>query len=136
MTYLGIDFGTKRIGLALATDETPPVPLMTVQSNQSVVVVNSTILDVIRQEHVDVIVVGRPKAMNGVDRKTDIEKETELFVASLTSHISPLISIVFVDERLTSKGADQLRREFGDSSDRDAVAAMLILETYLGQQKK
>jgi len=128
MKYLGVDYGTQRIGLALATDDTPPVPLMTVSSEQEV-------MDVIRKEHIDVVVVGRPKSMGG-NVKTEIEKKTEEFVNALTSYGLPLMSVVFEDERLTSRGADALKKEFGRSGQRDAVAAMLILDSYLSKSSK
>ncbi len=134
MTYLGIDFGTVRIGLAIATDETPSVPYGTLESSNLKSQI-SKVVDVIRKEYVDVVVVGRPKAMRGSD-KTEIEKKTEEFVKVLTTYDLPLTSIVWQDERLSSKGADALKKEFGGSGQRDAVAAMLILDSYLSKQDK
>lgn len=128
MNYLGIDYGTKRIGLAIASHDTPPVPFATVTSVDAVA-------DVIRNEQIDVVVIGRPKSM--ADRSTTaIEKKAEEFVKSLIAYGLPLTSIVYEDERLSSKGADALGKEFGSSGQRDAVAAMLILESYLGRIKK
>ncbi len=126
MNYLGIDYGTKRIGLALASDETSPVPFATVPLSE--------VVKIITDEQIDVVVVGRPRAMGDTDRVTAIEKETQQFINNLKSQIS--IPVVQEDERLSSKGADALGKEFGQSGDRDAVAAMLILESYLGRQKK
>ncbi len=132
MNYLGIDYGTKRIGLAIASDETAPVPLTTVENLEQVV-------DIIQKEQIDLVVIGRPKAMSGANQRTDMETETKQFLQNLESKINNLkltISIEWVDERLSSKGADALGKEFGQSGDRDAVAAMLILDTYLGRIKK
>ncbi len=127
MRYLGVDYGTKRIGLALASDDTQPVPFTTVKNIDEV-------KRIVQEEQIDAVIVGRPRAMGNTDRGTDIEKEVEKFVKELQSQIS--LPIFMEDERLSSKGADALGKEFGQSGQRDAVAAMLILESYLGRIKK
>ena len=137
MTYLGIDYGSKRIGLAIASDETPPVPYRTLGMRNWELGIRE-VVDVVGKEHVDVIVIGRPKAMTTTDRRTEIERETEKFVEALQdqllqSQIS--IPLYWVDERLTTKQAEALKREYGQSGDRDAVSAMLIVETYLLRRK-
>ena len=132
MVYLGIDFGTKRIGLALATDETSAVPYDTLEISNIQYRI-SKLVEVIQKEHIDVVVVGRPRSMSS-SQKTEIERTTEQFVEVLKTHIA--VPIYFQDERLSSKGADALKKEFGGSGQRDAVAAMLILESYLAKQDK
>lgn len=137
MKYLGVDYGTKRIGLAIASSETSPVPFKTLQISDLRLQI-SELLHLINEEQIDIVVVGNPRAMQGSD-KTAIEQEVDGFVLNLQSEIKSLKlkTLVFMeDERLSSKGADALGKEFGQSGQRDAVAAMLILESYLGRIKK
>ena len=86
MTYLGIDYGSKRIGLAIASDETPPVPYRTLGMRNWELGIRE-VVDVVGKEHVDVIVIGRPKAMTTTDRRTEIERETEKFVEALQDQL-------------------------------------------------
>ena len=133
MHYLGIDYGTKRIGLALATDETQPVPFRTLGIRNYELGIKE-VIDVIRDEHIDVIVVGRPKHLSADGELSEMERAIDQFIAHLASCIS--LPIIVEDERLTSKAADQLMREYQTSGDRDSLAAMLILESYLSRKSK
>lgn len=130
MTYLGIDYGSKRIGLAIAADDTSAVPYRTIQNDPGSTV--KEILDIINAEHVDVIVIGSPKSMTALNTYP-IADAVEQFIAELSGQIT--VPIEREDERLSSRQADALKHEFGGSGQRDAVAAMLILETYLERQR-
>lgn len=130
MMYLGVDYGSKRIGLAIASDDTSAVPYRTIENDPRTVL--KEILDAVHSESVDIIVVGSPKSMSAL-QAYPIAGEVEKFVAELSSQTT--VRIDREDERLTSRQADALKHEFGQSGQRDAVAAMLILESYLSRTR-
>ncbi len=118
--YLGIDWGEKRIGLALADEETClALPFKTVSSL-------SELLEVIKEEEIDEIVIGSPKKMNGDAANNPSWLN---FVEQLKEKSGKKIN--FLDERLSSLAADALHGEKKDKAERDEIAATLILQDYL-----
>jgi putative holliday junction resolvase len=119
--YLGVDWGEKRIGLALADSETKmATPFTTVANAREVA-------EIAREEAVDVLVLGKPIKMRG--ESEGLSPEFLKFSEELKK-IIPEIQIEFIDERLSSKAADALPG--GDlKASRDEVAAMIILQSYL-----
>jgi len=129
--YLGIDWGTKRIGLALGDSETK------IATPFKVVGDIDEVLSVIKEEEADEIIIGEPLSMK--NNKGEMSDKVVNFIEELKKEID--IPIVKIDERLSSKGADVL---VGDKKNnppsprlrragapRDAMAAMIILQTYL-----
>lgn len=119
--YLGIDWGTVRIGLAIGDSETK------MASPWGVVKDMEAVLDVIRREEVDEIVLGVPYQIN--DTRFSISKLFEEFKEELTK--SSPIPLHLADERLSSRGADALAGDKKTKAARDAVAAMLILQSFM-----
>jgi len=118
--YLGIDWGTKRIGLALADEETSlALPYKTVASLAEV-------LFEIINEDIDLVVIGSPKKMSG---EAASNKEWENFVKQLKAKAG--VEVELLDERLSSLAADALEGEDKDKAGRDEIAATLILQDYL-----
>lgn len=119
--YLGVDWGEKRIGLALADNETKlATPFKTVENVNEVA-------RAVESERIDIIVLGKPFQISNL--KLPISKQFEEFLSELKSKIN--ITIELVDERLSSKAADALAGDKKTKSSRDEVAAMLILQSYL-----
>lgn len=119
--YLGIDWGEKRIGLALADSETKlATPFKTVGSVAEVV-------KMVEGERVDVAVVGKPYQISNL--QFPISKQFEDFLSELKSKTN--ITIKLIDERLSSKAADALAGDKKTKSSRDEIAAMIILQSYL-----
>lgn len=122
MNYLGIDWGEKRIGLALGDSETK------IASPFKVVARLEDVLNVIKDEDIDVVILGKPvRIMNyelGITNK-DYNK----FVLDLKNKSAA--EVVLIDERLSSKAADALLGDKKTKASRDALAAMLILQSYL-----
>lgn len=117
--YLGLDWGGKRIGLALGDAETKlAIPFGVVSNLQGV-------LDIIKTEEIEAVVLGCP--YNISDSNIPLSKKYEEFISFLRGKIN--IPLEIVDERLSSKAADSL---LGGrvKNKRDAVAAMLILQSY------
>ena len=121
--YLGIDWGEKRIGLALADGETKlALPFCTVSD------LNALIKLVIK-ENVDVLVIGNPQKMSGAEADNAGFLN---FLDRLKQSVDK--EVVVIDERLSSKAADALTGGKKDKASRDEIAAALILQSYLDQQ--
>lgn len=120
--YLGIDWGSKRLGLATADSETKmALPFQTVASLGEVLVL-------IDEEEIDEVVIGRPEKLSG---KPD-EKLTAEFLTFLTAlKKSLVIPVIEFDERLSSKAADALGGSKKMRAGRDEIAAAIILQNYL-----
>jgi putative holliday junction resolvase len=120
-TYLGIDWGGKRIGLAIGDSSTR------LASPFKVVEQIEEIEDIIEFEEIDELVIGEPLKMSDAD--SDLDKDYIAFVEELQSVVK--IPIIKIDERLTSRHADSLAGNKKTKAARDAVAAMLILQAFL-----
>ena len=123
--YLGIDWGEARIGLALADSETKiATPFKVVGSL-------SEVLNLITEEKIDVAIVGKPVSI--ADYKLQIKNDKfNDFLKNLEQRSG--VKVELVDERLTSKAADALVGSKKTKASRDAVAAMLILQSYLDRK--
>ncbi len=130
---LGIDYGTKRTGLAV-TD-----PLQLIVSGLETVPTH-TLLDFIKkycaEEVVEFFVVGEPMHLDG--NPGQIMPEIKGFVRKL-SKLFPDKPVILHDERFTSEEAKRIILESGtkkkkrrDKSLVDKISAVLILQDYLG----
>lgn len=133
---LAIDYGQKRVGLAV-TDELRIIAtaLTTVHSKDVI----RFLKDYLQTEKVDCFVVGEPRQMNNTI--SDSAKFIEPFVKKLKKEF-PDISVERYDERFTSKIAAQTMVSAGlKKKDRqnkaliDKVSAVLILQSYLDSEK-
>ena len=133
MRYIGIDLGTRRIGLAFG-DELgvgTPLPALT-QADPAER--RAALLAVIRERRADEIVLGHPLNMD--DTAGPKAKEAEAFAAQLRTELG--LRVHLVDERLTSYEAESSiakskRRDVRASGIIDSRAATLILQDYLNQ---
>lgn len=123
MNYLGVDYGEKRIGLALGDGE------MKIASPFKVVGKVADVAREIVEESIDVVVVGLPYKSAGKNNDGDMVRRVEGFIKELKAKTD--IKIIKIDERMTSKAADALGGDKKTKAPRDAVAAMLILQMYL-----
>lgn len=129
---LGIDFGMKRIGLALS-DPSKMIasPLKTVQAGKSLEQTVDLILNEL--EGVETIVVGLPLLLSGKDSETTTT--VRKFAALLEEKSS--LPLVLWDERLTTTQVERLLKDEGNmrrkrrSQHLDTMSATLILQNYL-----
>lgn len=126
-TILGIDYGEKRIGLALASMVAKIAsPLATIANSPDVL---SDISEITERENVQTIVVGLPRDMQGQD--TAQTKITREFISRLAS---AGYNVIAQDEAATSvKARDELNKRgkpYG-KEDVDKLAATYILNDYL-----
>lgn len=126
---LGIDWGQKKIGLAIADS------VSQVATPFAVVPTLAEVLKIIEQEQIDELVIGRPQFLNGDDAN-----DSEGFAYFLAQLKNSGLDVHLVDERLTSKQADVLARQSlggggagnkKEKADQDAIAAMIILQSWL-----
>lgn len=130
MNYLGIDYGEKRVGLATGDDEIKIASPFLVLENKSQDFLLAEIKKICDQENVGGIVVGLPLTMAS---ETGLQaKEVLRFVDFLKNNLAA--PVVVEDERFTSSMVDKLMAESG-VKDRDAVAAMIILQSFLDKNK-
>lgn len=136
MRILGIDFGTKRIGLAVGESTSPLVlPLRTVPAEPFDEAVDA-VLAAAREESAEILVVGVPHRLAKGDGPAG---ETEILVAKFVEALEAKtgLTVDTEDERMTSALADRWREMAGTKKknfDRDAAAAAAILETYVARK--
>ena len=122
--YLGIDYGDKRVGLALAAEASIALPYK-VLLNNNLEQLLADLQKMIEQENISLIVVGLPHSLSGnLNQRLAI---TQRFVDVLKVKIA--IPVVTVDEQMSSK----LYERQGVKKDIDKYAASAILDTYLTQ---
>ncbi len=118
--YLGIDWGQKKIGLSIADSQTQ------LATPFGVVPTLAEVLKIIEQEQIDELVIGRPQFLNGDDANDNAG-----FAYFLSQLKNSGLDVHLVDERLTSKQADKLEGNKKEKADQDAIAAMIILQSWL-----
>ncbi|MFZ4648348.1 MAG: Holliday junction resolvase RuvX [Patescibacteria group bacterium] len=120
--YLGIDWGSKRLGLALADSETlMALPFQTAASLGEVLIL-------IDEEEINEVIIGRPEKLSG-NLDEPLTAEYLSFLAALKKSLN--IPIIEFDERLSSKAADALGGSKKMRAGRDEIAAAIILQNYL-----
>ena len=132
--YLAVDYGFKRIGLALADPAgTFASPLAVIENNDRSL---AKIADFIAEYNVGKIVVGLPFNMDG--SKGDQAMASEKFAAVLAKKTN--LPTYLHDERLSSYAAQEKLDELPAPKKKkkkalDALAAAHILQSYLDAQK-
>jgi len=129
---IGIDYGTKRIGIAV-TDPMQVIasPLTTVAN----VSFNDFIDNYTKKEDIEAFVIGYPKQLNNSPSKS--VQHIDPFIKKLKKKF-PKIMIMLVDERFTSVMAMKSiiaggvkKSDRQDKSITDKISAALILQSYL-----
>ncbi|TDS16987.1 putative Holliday junction resolvase [Maribacter caenipelagi] len=129
---LAIDYGEKRIGLAV-TDDMKMIAfgLTTVATTE----IFEYLTDYISKEKVETIVVGEPKQMDNT--ASESEEHIAPFLITLAEKF-PAIPIKRHDERFTSKMAFQTMLDSGLKKKQrknkaliDEISATIILQSYL-----
>lgn len=125
MKILGIDFGTKRIGLAISDETAQLARELAIWSPEEFW---KEIVKLVETENVQVVVVGLPLNMSGGD--TQKTEQARKFAKQLQDKLN--ITVELVDERLSSQMAEQIA---GTSNNIDSLAAQIFLQTYLDKNK-
>ncbi len=136
MRRLGIDFGARRIGLALADDGTTlAYPHRTVECGSAQQGVADVAAEV-RALSIDEIIVGLPLKLDGSVGES--ARRATQFADRLRELVKP--PVVMWDERLSTRHADAQLRESGlrGRAKRrviDQAAATVILQSYIDAQE-
>jgi len=144
MRALGVDYGQRRIGLALS-DATLTLarPWKTLAAGANPRASAAAVVDLLRSvgtddldEPIDVIVVGLPRRLGGEDNAQT--PAVRAFVTALGDAAG--VQVVCQDERLTSHEADARlalhERDWRRRKERlDAAAAAIILQDYLDERR-
>jgi putative holliday junction resolvase len=129
---LGIDYGTKRVGLALSD------PLGMTASPHSVVPRESAVpvvANLVKELEIGTIVVGLPTGLSGGEGVSAQEaRKLAVELEEVTDAV-----VVLVDERFTSRLAEESLLKSGMRRRKrretvDKVAAAIILQDYLDRQ--
>ncbi|MGB7859167.1 MAG: Holliday junction resolvase RuvX [Acidimicrobiia bacterium] len=129
---LGVDYGTKRVGLAISDGLALTANPLEVVPRDSAV---ARVISLIGEYAVEIVVIGLPTGLSGGE---GLSAEGARALGEEIGAACP-VSIEFVDERFTSRMADEAllesgmkRRERRDTVDK--VAAAIILQAYLDQR--
>ena len=134
---LGFDYGHVRIGVAVGNKITGTAQALVTIRSRNKIPDWDQLGRVIREWKASRLVVGLPLSMSGDE--TIMSAAARKFGKSLSERSG--LDVDYVDERLSSVAADQLIREITPdkkktrkkhTSQRDNMAAQLILQTYFG----
>lgn len=133
---LGIDFGTRRIGLALS-DPTgtlaSPLPFL---ENTGLPEVAVKIKELVQGHGIQTVVVGMPRNMDGTYGPA--AQKVREFIAQIQPHLSA--KIISLDERLTTAQASRDLSQMGLSQKElrkkvDSSSACLMVQQFLDRPR-
>jgi putative holliday junction resolvase len=125
MKYLGIDYGTKRIGVAVSDDNhTLAFPLAVVETGPNAL---TEIAELLEKNRAEKIVLGESR--NFKNEPNPLQEDIEQFKKDLEELTK--LSVVFEPEFMTSA----LAAREGETKNIDASAAALILQSYLDKNR-
>lgn len=138
MRYLGLDLGSRTLGVAVS-DKTGLIAstYKTIRHNEEYEKLLGEVEMLVKELEIDAIVLGFPKNMNNtIGPKGELSLD---FKANLEKIVS--VPIYLQDERLSTKSATDMLIQ-GNVSRKsrkkvvDSVAATIILQTYLDRRDK
>ena len=122
MRYLGIDYGTKRVGTALSDEGGKfAMPHKVLQNTKTLL---EDINNIICENEVEVVILGESKDFKGKDNK--VMGKIRVFKDQIENNLGK--KVIFEPEFLTSHQAESIQ---GKHDLLDASAAALILQSYL-----
>lgn len=129
---LGIDYGRKRIGLAMSDPFQIMASTLNTLHNKNHKLAMESIAVIVKENNISAIVVGKPLHMSGDEGQ--MMREVKEFVNALENQIE--IPIFMWDERWTTISAEKLLIETGRSPSRsrhkiDQLAAAYLLQSFL-----
>jgi putative holliday junction resolvase len=125
MKYLGIDYGTKRVGVAVSSDDgTIAFPEAVLQAGADLA---DRIAAFASDQGAETVVLGESLAFDGTENP--LMEHIRTFKKELEEK---KFKVVFEPEFLTSVAA---RRVTGETAMHDASAAALILQSYLDRAR-
>ena len=136
MRYLGLDLGTKTLGMSLSSGVIAS-NYQTIRHNEDYDYLIKEVEKIVLEKKIDKIVLGFPKNMNNTIGER--AKITLDFKDKLEKRLN--IEVIMEDERLTSVVANNVLI-YADTSRKkrkervDGVASVIILQSYLDRKVK
>ena len=132
--YLGIDYGIKKTGIAIAQKVT--------KKSRPLKIVYKDYIDeigkILKEWDIDKIVVGFPDHVG--KKASKIQGEINNFVNTLKKNINPSIEVILFDEQLSSELAKNDFAEMRNlgftrkkNSDYDDISASIILQSWINE---
>jgi putative Holliday junction resolvase len=129
---LGIDFGLKRVGLAVCDPTGTLVSPLTTLTRTTRDALFDELIEIIQNESIETVVVGLPLSLEGDDTLTT--RQARNFAESLDRRTD--VPVRLMDERLTSAEAEEELNAAGLRGKKkkmalDSQAAVIILRSWL-----
>ncbi|MDZ7722146.1 MAG: Holliday junction resolvase RuvX [candidate division KSB1 bacterium] len=131
---LAIDFGSKRVGLAVSDlSQFLATPFMTIE-NKGYNALVCRIVDIVNRKDIKGIIVGNPLNMDGT--VSEMAKRAARLAKKLS--IATPVPVFMWDERLTTQSAHDMLIQTGQSPSKqrnriDQIAAAYLLQSFLDQ---
>ena len=125
MRFLGIDYGTKRVGLALSDEDGHLAFPKSVLSNTDNLI--DEIKEICVEENISGVVIGESRDLDGTPNP--LMKDIEIFMEQLKKEID--IPLYLEPEFFTSYQAQKIQ---GKNKMLDASAAAIILQSFLDKE--
>lgn len=131
MRVLGLDYGSKRVGVALGDTETrlaSPWRVLTVDDRLDLL---RRIHELVEIEKIQKIIVGVPRSLRNRSETNQQAQDIHGFIDDL---IAQGLDVEEEDETMTSGLAAAQMRERGEKGKRDDLAAANILQSWLDKK--
>lgn len=135
MSVLGLDYGSKTVGVAVTSLDDIVVPLETItrDKEESIKKTISRLKEIIKERDVNLIILGNPISMSGKENERTLK--TQLFKERLERNFKK-IPVILWDERLTTFESKNILTDMGIKAKMqkqgiDKTAASLILQSYI-----
>ncbi len=126
MKFMGIDYGTKRVGIALSDSSNAfALPYKVIQNSKSLL---EDLNEIICEKEVDTVVMGESKNFQGKDNA--VMKDINNLKESIENNLHK--TVILEPEFMTSQQAASVQ---GEHALLDASAAAIILQSYLDRIK-
>lgn len=135
---LALDVGLARIGVAVCDPLGIAAHPLTILDRRSRNEDFAKLACLVTKEQADAVLCGLPLNMDGSEgpRATSVRKWAMRLAHALRVLCSGPIPILFWDERLTTFAAKEIMATSGISGNDDAIAAAVILQSYLDARKR
>lgn len=126
--FLGIDYGTKNVGIAIGGPETGlALPYMTLQNDKNFF---ANLLKICADEKIEKIIIGIPMPTRGKEgEQVERAKKFAKTVGEKTK-----LTIITADEKFTTREVESYFSDFKKEMkkiSKDAAAAAIILQSFL-----
>jgi len=128
MRALGIDYGSKRVGVALGDTDSKVASPWGVVPNEGALALVARLKEIVDRDEVKTIIVGIPRPLRDTSAENEQVRAVRMFIESLKGLG---VDVVEADETLTSRLAAKQAEEMGEREKRDDLAAAAILQTWL-----